>query len=440
MWPISAFVPPSRRKRTPPPSSKSTSSTSTTRSTENVSKSPSSIESATKSVSEGSRRSNASSPRIFEKRAGASRRPERVKPPTPAKHPSPLLRNLLKISLGLLVSGVAIVLIYRQVDDVAAVWRLVKRARKNDIFYAAWLAIFIQVLRALRWHLLLAPIRAGGLHPVFAATNIGFATTNVLPLRLGEVIRPLYLCVREGLSLSATVATVVTERICDLAAILFVFGMVVVVDLFSEPSILDARFKASGFVALGVLALFVGVLCLIRVATTRVLDFVSLLTRPFPKRVQETLLGIVAAFSRGLGALRFDWAFVAIVLLSLGVWFSSVFYFHLCNRAFAEILPVALPPIAPFLLLLAISLVAAVPSSPGFIGVFHYAYQLVLVEFHAVDRETALAIALVSHGVMYIVQTTLGFGYAFYDVKTFGKIARSARDYLAGRGGGAPVS
>ncbi|RME51665.1 MAG: UPF0104 family protein [Deltaproteobacteria bacterium] len=359
--------------------------------------------------------------------------------PTPAKRPSPLLRNLLKILLGLFVSAIAIALIYRQVDDVEGVWRLVKRARRDDMFYAAGVAIFIQFLRALRWYLLLRPIRTRGLHPVFAATNIGFATTNVLPLRLGEVVRPLYLCVREKLSLSATVATVVTERICDLAAILFVFGMVVVVDLFSETVILDTRFKASGYMALGILAIFVGILCFIRVATTRVLDFVNLLTRPFPERIQKALLGIVAAFSRGLGALRFDGAFVAIVLLSLGVWFSSVFYFHLCNRAFAELLAAPLPPIAPFLLLLAIALVAAVPSSPGFIGVFHYAYQLVLVEFHGVDRETALAIALVSHGVMYIVQTTLGFGYAFYDVRTFRSIARSARDYLAGRGGNAPV-
>ena len=224
-----------------------------------------------------------------------------------------------------------------------------------------------------------------------------------------------------------------TERIFDLSAILFVFGMVVVVDWASDALTLDARFRVSGYTALLLLLLFLLFLCLLRVATSRVLDWVSFVTRPLPERARRGMLSLVSSFSRGLGAIRFDRGFAAILLLSLGVWFASIFYFHLCNRAFSEALATPLPPIASFLLLLAIALVAAVPSSPGFIGVFHYAYQLVLVEFYAVDADTALAVALVSHAAMYVVQTMLGFGYAFYDIETFGKIARGIQRYLSGR-------
>src|SRR5687767_9370974 len=71
------------------------------------------------------------------------------------------------------------------------------------------------VLRALRWQYLLAPIGHARFAPAFRSTTIGFAASAVLPARAGEVIRPYLLARHEGLSATATFATIIIERLLD---------------------------------------------------------------------------------------------------------------------------------------------------------------------------------------------------------------------------------
>ena len=84
-------------------------------------------------------------------------------------------------------------------------------------------SILAILLRAQRWRLLLAPVAAVPLAPAFSATAIGFAATAVLPLRLGEVIRPAVLARRVGFGVSPALSSVVLERLFDMLFVVLCF-------------------------------------------------------------------------------------------------------------------------------------------------------------------------------------------------------------------------
>ena len=70
-------------------------------------------------------------------------------------------------------------------------------------------------VRAQRWRVFLRPVGRIPFHPALSATCIGFGATMVLPLRLGEFIRPALLARRVGISVSAAFSSVVLERLFD---------------------------------------------------------------------------------------------------------------------------------------------------------------------------------------------------------------------------------
>src|SRR5512141_2014906 len=84
-------------------------------------------------------------------------------------------------------------------------------------FVAVW-------ARAWRWHYLLKPIKAIPTRAVFPITTIGYMGNNIYPARAGEVLRAVILKRKEGVSVSASLATIVVERIFDGVVMLgFVF-------------------------------------------------------------------------------------------------------------------------------------------------------------------------------------------------------------------------
>src|SRR5262249_43734199 len=63
-------------------------------------------------------------------------------------------------------------------------------------------------LRAVRWQVLLGPLREISLHALLSATLIGFSAIYVVG-RAGEVVRPVWLTRREHVPFSASAATII---------------------------------------------------------------------------------------------------------------------------------------------------------------------------------------------------------------------------------------
>ena len=54
------------------------------------------------------------------------------------------------------------------------------------------------------------------------------------------------------------------------------------------------------------------------------------------------------------------------------------------------------------------SLVVVIPSSPGYVGVFHFVAVLTLTTIFNTDKSAALSYAVVIHAVSYLMLTILG--------------------------------
>ena len=93
------------------------------------------------------------------------------------------------------------------------VWGEIRQAEGWWIALSLATTVGNMVIRAVRWQYLLAPIGHARFRPAFRTTMIGFAASTVLPARAGEIIRPYLLARQEGLSGTATFATVVVERL-----------------------------------------------------------------------------------------------------------------------------------------------------------------------------------------------------------------------------------
>lgn len=91
------------------------------------------------------------------------------------------------------------------------------------LYILGWSAV--HVLRAARWKLLLAPIAEVSLRRVLVASFVGFFAILVLPLRAGEVVRPVMIREKGKLSAWAALGSLGAERIMDglvLSGMLFV--------------------------------------------------------------------------------------------------------------------------------------------------------------------------------------------------------------------------
>ncbi|MEW6337850.1 MAG: lysylphosphatidylglycerol synthase transmembrane domain-containing protein [Acidobacteriota bacterium] len=269
-------------------------------------------------------------------------------------------------------------------------------------------------LRALRWRVILKPLGSPRTSDLLGCTAAGFAASSVLPARAGEVIRPLLLSARTGLSAAGTMASVLTERLADLATILLMFGAAVPLargDLASEalPMLRDAAlFSGAGLVVFTAV-----VVLLLRRRERAVGLFVGVLPRRFRERAERfghhVLDGLEAVRSPGSLAVLFLW--------SLAVWSLSVVQVTALARAFG--LPLSVPASAVVMIVSGLGL--AVPT-PGGVGGFHAAIQFTLARLVGVDVATATGFALIHHAVCFVPITILGLAFVAVIGQSLGRL------------------
>src|SRR5574342_445880 len=141
--------------------------------------------------------------------------------------------------LGVLISLLFIWLALRGLR-LEQFWEAVKGA--NYIWLLPGIAVyFVGVwVRAWRWHYLLGPIKKIPTKTMFPITTIGYMGKNIYPARAGEVLRAVILKRREGVPISASLATIIVERI-------FV-GVVMLAFVFINLPELTKMTDTSGFI------------------------------------------------------------------------------------------------------------------------------------------------------------------------------------------------
>jgi len=248
---------------------------------------------------------------------------------------------------------------------------------------AAFILLGEFAIRALRWKVLLRPLgTATKVIDLFAAQVIGAAVNIFLPLRAGEVAKPVVASRRTGHPLAAVVATAVMERVYDL------FGMVSVLVFMAVVLAPDAGVGASlenrelvenlklygglfGLFALTCMAIFFALATRERAAR----HIFALIVSIAPKPVQDQFLSLFDGFVAGLGNARDRKGLAQAGLLSIWMWLDGALAIWCLFQAFGMALPFG----AACFVAVAIALTVALPQAPGFIGVFHIAIEKTMV-------------------------------------------------------------
>lgn len=327
-----------------------------------------------------------------------------------------------------IVCTFALMAFFLRSADLASVWSHIRHARL-DLIIAAFGAIAVSyVVRVRRWQRLLAPIGQVGFAPAARATVIGFATSAVLPGRLGELLRPYLLARHERLSASAALATIVLERLLDLIAVVLLFGVFLL--FFSgdlpqtDPQVLTVL-KVVGLVAAVGAGTMLALLVVAARAPDRVAGVVAQVERRLPQRFGAAASRFVMKFSAGLGIVRQPGRFMRAFAWSFPLWLCVCVSAWCVCQAFG----IALPPAGSLLLMMLMVLGVSVPTPAG-VGGFHAAFQVGLTGVYGAPVDAAVGAALVLHALSFGPVTLLGIVWMAREGLTF----RSAVD-LATSGG-----
>jgi hypothetical protein len=318
------------------------------------------------------------------------------------------LRTLLVIActVGLLA------LFLRQVD-LGAVAREIGEASWLELVLALGFTALVYIIRAARWRVMLLPVGRTRFSTAFRTTVIGFAANSLLPARAGEFLRPYLLARREGLSATATFATIILERLLDLATVLLFLAAFV---FFFDPgmsradSATYAAVKFGGTLAGATSLVGLVVMFILAGHPERLGQVVHRVVSVLPARLAQAVARFARTFAEGLAVMRRPGPLAWSLLLSVPLWLAIAAGIWLVSRAFH----VTMPFTGSFLVIALLTVGVAVPT-PGAVGGFHYAYRVAATAFFGVPNERAVGAAIVLHAVSFVPVTVLGLIYMFQD-------------------------
>lgn len=313
-----------------------------------------------------------------------------------------------RILFGIAVSVAFIALLLWRADLSAMGEALVSA---NYLSLAPAIAVYFVslVFRSLRWRALLAPFAATRVRRLYPVVLVGYAANNVLPLRLGELVRSYYLSTREPVRGSTALATILVERVLDGVLLLALLAGV----LMALPaSGLGGRLAETAGLpgwAVGALltAPFAAVLGAMIAAAGWPEAFNRIthrLTALLPARVRERVDGLAQRFLAGFAGLHRPGRLGALIVLSVPIWVSEGAMYFIVALGFGldEALGGMGPLVGATVVVVALSnLATALPSSQGSVGPFEVFAALGLTAL-GVEAGPAAAYAVVLHAALLL--------------------------------------
>jgi glycosyltransferase 2 family protein len=280
------------------------------------------------------------------------------------------MKRLWQIGLSLGLTLLIGFIIYRGVPDWGHAWKVMIQGRPLLLLAGFGFVMLHMLLRALRWGVLLAPIkRKISIRNLFSLTLIKYVV-NVIPPRVGEVVASVVLAKKENLSAASVIAASLLERIFDMLTVVIIFG--VYLSFFAhlyapnsergEGIMLTIReYSLKGFI----------VLCLVFVTLSLILRSQKGMSR-IPVKIRRFFV----SFREGFRALQQGGALTRAVILSAAIWLSITMQLWCLVRAYLDDFP-----FLGALFLMAITVVGVAIPTPGGVGGFQFFMSLALVNF-----------------------------------------------------------
>jgi glycosyltransferase 2 family protein len=314
-----------------------------------------------------------------------------------------------KFWLGLVISAALLYLALRGLD-FAKMWDVLKTAQY--VWLIPGIAVYFVAVwvRAWRWHYMLRPLKKIPTATMFPIVTIGYFGNNVTPARAGEVLRAFILKRREGVSISASLATVIVERIFD--------GVVMLCFVFVNLPELSRLTGDAGFaggvnirdLAIIGMAVFFGALIVFLLAAMfpHVTEKIAIwfIDHLVPVTARKKTTEITLRFLSGLESLRSPQEALMIFFTTVVIWLLETVKYWFVMQAF----PFTISFFALMLMNGIANLVTTIPSAPGYIGTFEAAGVAVLVAY-GVSQPIAAGYTIILHAALYLPITLLGAYY-----------------------------
>ena len=314
---------------------------------------------------------------------------------TAPQDPKRLRRFVIPIiGVGLSVAGLAYVYKDFDVQSLLTSASRIQLVPLVGTVAAYWLGTVL--LRALLLRHLLKPVGAVGVPAAYRYLCVGFLANNVLPARAGDVARSAAIHRGAGLPFSSVVGSLALERMLDM-------GMVAAVALTAlQLAPLPTMVRNAALGTAG--AVMIGLAVIVVLARREWVEQDGARRGPLRAFAWSNWV----RFSAGLRAVAHPMTFALALLLIVGVWGATL----ACMAFRLEAFGIEATPALTFALLTCLGFGVAVPSAPGYIGVYHWAalFALTTLNQHPVDADPDKAKSIAQAFAMFSWILDVGIG------------------------------
>jgi uncharacterized protein (TIRG00374 family) len=253
-------------------------------------------------------------------------------------------------------------------------------------------------IRSQRWGILVRANKPVPFLTMFWSTGIGYLGNNFLPFRTGEILRSVVLGYKTGISKLYVFATALTERVID-GIFLIILGLLLIPSISQVPDWLPPAMRTLGFLGFAAI-LFLLFAPRLERSIKYIIDRL-----PMPVKWRISLLKWLEQFLRGAASFQNPARSLQFLLITGLIWLLDGVGMMFSGRAFSLELTLS----QSLLLLVGLGLSSAIPSAPGYLGVFQFAAVTILAIF-GYPKSQVLAFILVAQAIAMLM--TLVWGLA----------------------------
>jgi uncharacterized protein (TIRG00374 family) len=303
--------------------------------------------------------------------------------------------------IGVGISGLFIWLTLRKVP-LSEVWAETAKVHLGILALTLVTKLGGFVCMTYRSSILFKPFGDFRLWRLFKSILVAFVGNNVLPLRAGELLRVGYLTHNHEASGSSGLAAVALERLLDMFTLAILFLLLVMTALIDVSHSYVPTQTAIWMVCSVVFAAMLGALVMSRYPEPFV-NAVDATLRVFSERLADFVTARVERFATGLAGLTSWRQTLMAILLSFGYWASGVASVWVWIQAFG----LEVPWHASLVVAVFTAFATVIPSSPGFVGTYHF-FVKTAIGFFGVASATAASFAIVGHAAAMLPFTLIG--------------------------------
>jgi uncharacterized protein (TIRG00374 family) len=357
------------------------------------------------------------------------------------------MKNKLTLSLiaGIVISAIALYLAFRNVEFTELI-QYFSTINYIWVFPSLLIVVLVFFVRALRWRIILESTRKISLLRAYHPMIIGFMMNCVLPGRVGELARPAILKKNEKIPFATGLATVAAERVFDICfLVLFLVITFSAVKISPEVNLQFGAYELNretlegilgGMVKLGVM-LIIGI-ALISINKVRKLINQFIMSAPgllfftgpefratLSEKVCRPLTAFVENIARGFDLIRYPKKLLACFVLSFLVWGLHALSYYIFSKGSPGIHLTFMEISAHMIIIM---FFIALPSVPGFWGLWEAAGMFALSLFGVVGHDAA-GFTLANHAIQVFPVIIMGFISAMIMSVNIWQLSKNSKEF-----------